>query len=412
MELPAHIEACATGYRLNPSPRLRRLGFVRENIPAKTPAECWKFAEEVLLPRIAEEELKAAAPKPKAKAPEPVTLSQSRHLTVEAAFEAYARHNRFLDLAPKTRHDYQGKANWLAKNHPIVWQAQLGSITPLQAEGIHADIRATMERAGKNPFAMANAVIAVLRLVYSWAKKQYELRGQNPFKDLGLKGTPPRVRVWTPAELSTMLAVCDEIDPATGEPRDPEMGDAILLARELGQRQADILKLTWACYSEATGAFLMQQNKTGTIVEVPPSPELLARLEAAKARVELVRLRLHNRRRDIAPTIVVSRHRGGAITGNDCRHRFADLRAIAEKRLRSCGTLTFQDLRDTCVTELSDANASDALIAAITGHSPASVAAVLAHYRAATSAQAQAAVELRTAYRERLAAKAKARATA
>jgi integrase len=204
---------------------------------------------------------------------------------------------------------------------------------------------------------MANAVLAILRLLWKSAQLNLHVGSDNPFSKLGMEGTPARVRVWTPAELAAVLKVADAIDPETGAPRDPEMGDAVLLAHELGQRQADICKLTWD-QVDRQGRFLIQQNKTAAKVAVKPTPELTARLEDAR-----------RRRAEIAERIRKGKRGPNA--------------PIADTIVFGCTTLE---------------------IAAITGHSPASIEVILKHYWKATTTQADRAMDKLMAHREKVAA--------
>ena len=58
-------------------------------------------------------------------------------------------------------------------------------------------------------------------------------------------------------------------------------------------------------------------------------------------------------------------------------------------------------MRHTCVTLNHDAGVPRELISAITGHEPANIDAVLAHYTARTADQAATALSMRVAYEEK-----------
>lgn len=60
--------------------------------------------------------------------------------------------------------------------------------------------------------------------------------------------------------------------------------------------------------------------------------------------------------------------------------------------------LTMRTMRHTCVTLNHDAGVPRELISSITGHEPANIDAVLAHYTARTADQAAAALHMRVAH--------------
>jgi integrase len=121
---------------------------------------------------------------------------------------------------------------------------------------------------------------------------------------------------------------------------------ALMLGLWTGQRQGDLLRLTWTAYDG--DAIKLKQAKTGSRVVVPIARPLRMALDAA-ARV--------------APTVLVN-SRGNTWTK-------AGFRTSWRKTCEKAGVtgLTYHDLRGTAVTRMALAGCTVAEIAAVTGHS-------------------------------------------
>ena len=129
---------------------------------------------------------------------------------------------------------------------------------------------------------------------------------------------------------------------------------AFMLALWTGQRQGDVLRVTWAAYDGANIRF--KQGKTGTRVIVPVGAPLKAILDATQRR---------------APQIVTNED-GHPFTSSGFRASFRATQARA-----GIEGLTFHDLRGTAVTRLAVAGATEMEIAAITGHAVTDVRSIL-----------------------------------
>jgi len=70
----------------------------------------------------------------------------------------------------------------------------------------------------------------------------------------------------------------------------PSVGDRFHLALFTGQRQTDRLIMRNESYVEGQHAF--RQSKTGELVDIKEAPQLSARLNASRARIKEVKLRL------------------------------------------------------------------------------------------------------------------------
>ena len=122
------------------------------------------------------------------------------------------------------------------------------------------------------------------------------------------------------------------------------------LAIFTGQRQADILRMSWHDYENEV--IHVVQQKTGSKVWIPAHRELQAVLQSC------------NRR---SPIILTSRV-GRPFQSDHFRHVWR--RATLEAELDG---LTFHGLRHTAAERLAEAGCSDLEIAAITGHRTAAM---------------------------------------
>lgn len=144
-----------------------------------------------------------------------------------------------------------------------------------------------------------------------------------------------------------------------------ELQAALLLALWTGQRQGDLLRLTWKSYD---GAYIrMRQSKAkggkGKRVTIPVGGPLKLALDAA----------LKQKR---AATTILTNSRGLPWTEDGFRTSWG--KAFDKTGL---GDLHFHDLRGTAVTRLALSNCTVPEIAAITGHAMETVQDILdAHY--------------------------------
>lgn len=137
---------------------------------------------------------------------------------------------------------------------------------------------------------------------------------------------------------------------------------ALVLAKDTGQRQGDLLVLPWSAYD---GEWIrLRQSKTGRRVEIPVTRELRAVLEATPR---------------IGP-VILTNAKGRPWRNNAFRNAWRRL-----SRKAGITDLTFHDLRGTAVTRLAEAGCTQAEIATITGHSLRDVGAILERYQARTA---------------------------
>lgn len=213
------------------------------------------------------------------------------------------------------------------------------------------------DRIGARSRRQADYRFAVLARVLSWAYNR-GLVATNPCARPGrLYRSGRSENIWTEADETAFLAKAPK-----------HLHLALLLALWTGQRQGDLLKLTWTAYD---GTHIrLRQGKTGARVVIPVGKPLKIALDAAKE--ALAKLPEGKPR----PLTILATEGGTSWTESG-------FRASWRKACAKAGVVgvTFHDLRGTAVTRLALAECTETEIATITGHSLRDVGAILdAHY--------------------------------
>jgi integrase len=198
-----------------------------------------------------------------------------------------------------------------------------------------------------------------LARVLSWAKDR-GLITDNPCERGGRLYRATRAeKIWSADEEATFYHAAPK-----------HLHLAVLMALWTGQRQGDLLRLTWAAYDGET--IRLKQSKTGARVVVPVGAPLKAALDAVIRR---------------SPVILVTAE-GKPWTPDGFRASFGKARAKA-----GITGLTFNDLRGTAVTRLAMVECTEAEIATLPGHSLRDVRSILdQHYLARDPALAESAI--------------------
>lgn len=157
--------------------------------------------------------------------------------------------------------------------------------------------------------------------------------------------------IWLPEHIKAFLTAASD-----------ELQFALLLALWTGQRQGDLIKLTWQQYD---GTHIrLRQGKRKARVLLPVGSVLKAELDA--------------RRPDKVEGAILRNTRDKAWTGDGFRTSWGKTHARAKL---DATDLRFNDLRGTAVTRLALAGCSVPQIAGFTGHSLKDVERILdAHY--------------------------------
>jgi integrase len=218
-----------------------------------------------------------------------------------------------------------------------------------------------------------SCVVNQLARVLSWAKNRGKI-AVNPCEKGG--------RLYSGTRIDSIWSIEDEATFLKDAPTHLHL--PLLLALWTGQRQGDLLRLTWSAYD---GLHIrLRQSKTGVPVKVPVGAPLKAALDdAVKSKCS---------------PIILLNSEGRPWTQDG-------FRASWGKGSTKAGIegVTFNDLRGTAVTRLALVGCSEAEIATITGHGLRDVRSILdVHYLHRDQALAENAIrKLEIGYARRLA---------
>jgi integrase len=247
----------------------------------------------------------------------------------------------FLSKAARTRSDYIRQIRLIEREFG---DFPLSALTDPRTR---AEFMAWRDKLALRSRRQADYAWTVLARVLSWAKDR-GLITINPCERGGRLYRDSRAdKIWTDDDEAAFYASAPE-----------HLHLAVLLALWTGQREGDLLRLTWHCYD---GTYIrLQQSKTKARVVIPVGERLKLALDAVDKRGERILLN----------------SRGKAWDADGFRSSFNK----ARKRAGIQG-VTFNDLRGTAVTRLAIAGCTEAEIATITGHSLRDVKSILdAHY--------------------------------
>lgn len=294
-----------------------------------------------------------AAPGTNAFAAEFHRLTRSRPVkgkdgTVAALILAYIAAPEFQKLKPATRKVHTWAIDRI--------EAEFCEF-PLEAvgqKGARAEFIRWRDQFAETP-RKADLLMAVLSRLFTFGLDR-EMLERNPLARIAkLADSTRRDIIWTDEQVAAFHAKA----PA-------RMVLALELARWTGQRQGDLLRLTWSAYD---GRHIeLTQSKTGRFVRVRVAEQLRDRLEIEKAA------------RAKAVTILTNRSGLPFATG---------FGASWQKAMAAAGIegVTFHDLRGTFVTLAYREGASIKEIAEVTGHSEKDAERIIRkHYLAADAA--------------------------
>lgn len=205
----------------------------------------------------------------------------------------------------------------------------------------------------------ADMVMAVLSKIIAFAVDREDIPKHPLEKVEKLADSSRRDSIWTDAQVAAFKAKA----PA-------RMVLALELARWTGQRQGDLLKLTWSAYDGTH--ITLRQSKTGARVRVKVAQELKALLDAEKA----------SRDADKVTAMTILANRSGKPYKEGFRSSWAKACELA-----GVEGVTFHDLRGTFITLAHREGASIKEIAEVSGHSEKDAEAIIRkHYLAGDSA--------------------------
>jgi integrase len=281
---------------------------------------------------------------------------QHRAGTMQALINQYQFSPAFRQLSNQTQRDY---ARRIRKIETEFGDMPLAAVADPAVRGIFLDWR---DKIGRTTPREADYAFAVLARILSWAFDRRAIP-QNPCERPGRLHSGDRAAiVWLQGEVDALLAVAS-----------PQVALVVHLAKETGQRQGDVLALTWAAYDGQV--IRLRQSKTGRHLTVPVTADLRAVLDAARPK------------RKAAVTICTT-SRGKPWTSDGFKSSFD-----TAKKLAQISGKTFHDLRGTAVLALARAGCTVPEICSITGHSLKTATAILdKHYFAPDRALGESAI--------------------
>lgn len=274
--------------------------------------------------------------------------------TLQSLLDAYQRSGEFKQLADRTRSDYVKQI--------VRIEGKFGGfpIAALAARAARDKFLTWRDDLAERSVRQADYAFTVLSAVLSWSVERGKI-DTNPcarVKKL-YRGNRAEI-VWTDEDETAFLAVAS-----------PPLQLAFLMAVWTGQRQGDLLRLTWTAFDGET--IRLRQSKTGARVAIPVGQPLREALAATK--------------RGQATQILLNT-RGQVWTEDGFRKSWRDATAAAKVFGK-----TFNDLRGTAVTRLAIAGCTEAQIHSITGHTLSDVRSILqTHYLHHDPAIARAAI--------------------
>lgn len=265
-------------------------------------------------------------------------------------FEEFFETDKFKSLAKSTQTDYR----WLAKrlNSVLMGTRPLGEFNAMSIKPRHADFIIDQIKAASG-HSTSHYCARFARRVWKWAGRKEHVSMTNPFKDMELKGIPEREEVWTPEQVSTVIAKAYELGKSS-------IGLAAHIAYSFAHRKGDILTLTWTALESG----VRRTSKTGA--KLPMVQAAYPDLETALATEAAI-----NKGRDIPSTHVIVCEMTGKMWHPDVfAHHFRTIADAADIPK----ALQFRDLRATAATELKDAGADIIDMSTHTGHKTVTMA--------------------------------------
>jgi integrase len=268
----------------------------------------------------------------------------------------YRSSREFANLGART------KIGYLAKLRQI--ESKFGDlpVTALDDPRITRVFKDWRNSLAKSP-RQADYAWTVLMLLISWAREDGRTTYRPPERLKKLHTSDRSEKVWEESHIASFMAVASE-----------PLQHALVVGIETGQRQTDILSLTWSAYD---GQFIRliqaksrRHNSEGTKVTIPVTRTLRALLDRLPRTATNILL---NDRGE--PWLRHDRNR--ILSANSFRKAWS-----GAARKAGITDLHFHDLRGTTVTRLAEAECTIPEIASITGHSLREASSIIGHYMA------------------------------
>jgi integrase len=287
------------------------------------------------------------------------TRRQTKIGTLQKLIDIYLDSTEFQnDLSERTKTDYRGIIIRIKTRFGTM---PLEAVEDRRARGV---FKAWRDGLALKSARQADYAWTVLARILSVAKDRGFITVNQCEKGGRIYRSDRAEIIWTAADIEMFCTVASS-----------QLQFALLLALWTGQRQGDLLRLTWSAYDGTCIRF--QQSKRNSRVTIPVSKCLKIALDKAKEAGRTA-------------TNILCNSRGKPWTKDGFRASWR--KAYIESGLPR--DLHFHDLRGTAVTRLALSGCTVPEIASITGHSLKDVEAILeAHYLGGRIQLAEAAIE-------------------
>lgn len=284
--------------------------------------------------------------------------------TLNKLIHAWSLSQKWTDPPPPAGDGYAETTRREYRRMLVAIERRFGDlpIDALEDPAVRQDFlrwRATVAR--ESGTREADHRLAVLSALLSWARDFAGAITVNHL--LGCK-------LLHSADRSEMIWLPDHID-AFMRAAPLEMQQALIIALHTGQRQGDLLRLTWSNYDGNFITLRQAKSRFKTKIEIPCTRALKAMLDAMPRTGALIL---------------------ATKTGRPWKARHFKRQWQAATIAAGIQGLHFHDLRGTAVTMLAEAACTTPQIAAITGHSLKSVSGILDRYLARTRHLAEGAI--------------------
>lgn len=274
--------------------------------------------------------------------------------TLQGVISRYQRSPNFQRLSPRTKLDYNGAIMRIEKK----W-----GTCPLEAVEDPKIRRRFLEwrdlMAESSP-RQADMVFGVLRIILEFGRDRGDLAFNHATRPKKVYRSDRSNKLWLDHHIKAFRAVAP-----------PEMVLAMDLALYTGQRQGDLLRLTWSSYDGQRITF--RQGKRKRKIDMPVTTRLKALLDAAWLR-----------KRSIT---ILETASGIPWTKSHFNNHWRPAILIA-----GLDGLHFHDIRGTTCTALAEAGATASEIAAMLGWTVSTVNNMLDTYQSMTAALSDSAV--------------------
>ena len=264
----------------------------------------------------------------------------------------YTLSPEFGKLRESTQKEYR---RMLTKAEAAFGNMPLAALEDPRVRQDFMEWRATLARTSGD--READNRLSIVSAMLSWGKENGRIFNNHVAGFRRLYHSDRSEMIWLPENVQAFMAVAPI-----------ELQRALILALHTGQRQGDLLKLTWGNYD---GQIITIRQSKGKRVDIPCTTALKKMLDGL----------------DRKATVVLTTK-----TNRPWKARYFKAQWEAAAKAAGIEQLHFHDLRGTAITMLAEAKCTVPQIASITGHSLKTVTTILEKYLARTRILAEEAI--------------------